>query len=278
MVTVIPKTQAAFTLAEVARVTGGELRGEDGPVAGVSTDSRTLQAGELYLALSGERFDGHAFAAAAHHAQAAGLLLSGAEAAPEGASHVVVPDTLVALGDLARHHRARLGTRVVAITGSAGKTTTKELVADALEATGQRVLRTHGNLNNRIGLPLTLLSLQAEHDIAVVEMGTSEPGEIARLTEVAQPDIGLLTLVAAAHTQGLGTLEEVAAEKGAMLRGLSASAIAIANGDDLFARRAAEACPAQLKYLFGHADGCDGRLVSTALEAGLATLAVYELR
>lgn len=278
MATELPRSQARFTLSEIARETGGKLVGADREVAGIETDTRALELGALFLALRGERFDGSRFVPEAAAKGAAAFVVEDASALPAGASGVVVADTLRALGDVAAFHRRRLATRVVAITGSAGKTTTKELVADALAATGLVVHRTRGNLNNRIGVPLTLLALDARHDVAVIEMGTSERGEIARLTEVAAPDVGVLTLVAAAHTQGLGSIEEVAAEKGAMLRGLGPNAVGIANADDAFARAALMQSSLQDRRLFGRSSDAAVRLVSTELEAELSTLAVYETK
>src|SRR5690606_33770284 len=145
---------------------------------------------------------------------------------------VVVDDTLVELGRLAAFHRARWGKKVVAITGSAGKTTTKELCRAALEEAGSVVHATAGNLNNRIGAPIALLGLEAHHDVAVVEMGTSEAGEIARLAEIGCPDVAVVLMVAEAHTEGLSTLEAVADEKTALFRALGPDGVAIANADD----------------------------------------------
>ncbi|NOY89707.1 MAG: UDP-N-acetylmuramoyl-tripeptide--D-alanyl-D-alanine ligase, partial [Deltaproteobacteria bacterium] len=214
MATELPRCRARFLLSEIARVTGGQLVGEDLEVRGVATDTRGMPEGALFVALRGPRFDGHRFVSEALEAGASAALVQDESALAPGQRAVLVADTLRALGDVAAFHRRRMDVQVVAITGSAGKTSTKELLADALAAGGRDVLRTRGNLNNRIGLPLTLLALEPRHEIAVIEMGTSEPGEIARLTEIARPDVGVLTLVAAAHTEGLGSLEAVAAEKG----------------------------------------------------------------
>src|SRR6185312_12425053 len=179
--------------------------------------SRAVKPGQLYVALKGERHDGHAYLADVQAAGAAAAVIEEAAeaAAPKGLPLLVVADTRRALGEIARFHRTRWGKSLVAITGSAGKTTTKELTAAALRAvgSGQRVLSTFGNLNNDIGLPMTLFGLTPEHDVAVVEIGTGGPGEIAWLTHVAEPTVGVVTTVALAHVARLGTLSEVADEK-----------------------------------------------------------------
>ncbi len=231
MSTAIPANAASFTLAEVARATGGVAHGTVS-VVGVSTDTRAVARGNLFVALRGANFDGHLFLKAAVESGAVALLIDDVTNVPSGVPHVIVPDTLRALGDLARAHRIRWGRTVVAITGSAGKTTTKNLVAGALRGAGKSVLATVGNLNNRVGVPHTLFCLESAHEIAVVEMGTSERGEIARLAEIGVPDVAVVTRVAVAHAEGIGTIEDVAHEKGALFRALAADAIAIANADD----------------------------------------------
>lgn len=232
MSTPIPTNRARFTLAEVAEVTLGTLGDEaEGAVEarGVSTDSRALAEGGLFVALVGERFDGHDFLDRVGHA--AGVVVERGREFPEGLPYVEVDDTRIALGCLAQAHRMRWGRPVVAITGSAGKTTTKELVAAALRATGARVLATRGNLNNLIGVPMTLLALEDE-DLAVVEMGTSAPGEIEALAGIALPDVGVVTLVDAAHTEGIGSVDDVLVEKAALLGVLDAEDTGVVNGDD----------------------------------------------
>lgn len=187
--------------------------------AGVSTDTRTLAAGELFVAIAGENFDGHDFVSDAVASGAAGVVVSRAVAIEARVPVYRVPDTLAALGRLARYRRRRHGAQVVAITGSSGKTTTKEFLREAL----QRSYRTHaspGNLNNRIGLPLTILDAPETAEVLVLEMGTSQPGEIAALTAVAEPDIAAITTVSHAHLEGLGSLEGVFREKLALAAGL----------------------------------------------------------
>ncbi len=231
MSTPIPENRARFTLAEVAELTGGELGpGTDGSAecVGVSTDSRAVPEGGLFVALSGERFDGHDFLDQLEGASA--IVAEGADV-PDGLPHVVVHDTLIALGCLGQAHRLRWGGRVVGITGSAGKTTTKELTATALRAAGMTVAATRGNLNNLIGVPMTLLTLTDE-ELAVIEMGTSEPGEIELLAAIALPDVAVVTLVDAAHTEGIGSIDDVLVEKAAIFGALEADDVAIINGDD----------------------------------------------
>jgi len=200
---------------------------------GVSTDTRAIRPGALFVALAGTRFDAHDFLAQAVEAGAAGLVVSRAVDVPDHVAVYSVPDTLVALGDLARHRRRALKARVVGITGSAGKTTTKELLRAAL-AQEFRVHANPGNLNNRIGLPLTLLETPEDAEVVVLELGTNEPGEIATLTAIAEPDVGVISLVAQAHLEKLGTLEGVYREKLALLRGLGEDGTAVV-GDQPFA-------------------------------------------
>lgn len=186
---------------------------------GVSTDSRTVREGDLYVALRGERFDGHDFVGDAVAGGALGAVVSRPVAGEAGAALYPVEDTLVALGRLAAHRRRALPATVVGITGSSGKTSTKELCRAAIAAE-RSVHATRGNLNNRIGLPLTLLEAPADTEVVIAEMGTNEPGEIATLAAIAAPDIGIVTTVSESHLEKLGTLEGVMEEKLDLLRGL----------------------------------------------------------
>jgi UDP-N-acetylmuramoyl-tripeptide--D-alanyl-D-alanine ligase len=221
-----------LTLDGLARCGEGRLVGEDRVVDAVSTDSRTLPPGALFAALRGERFDGHDFAGAAADRGACGLLVE--RRLPIALPQVVVTDTLGALTACARAHRRRFAGPVVAVTGSNGKTTTKEMIGAIASRMG-RCLVTQGNLNNHIGVPLTLLGLRPEHRIAVIEMGANHRGEIAHLTSVAEPDIGIVTNAGAAHLEGFGSLDGVAAGKGELFAGLPASGTAIINADDAYA-------------------------------------------
>ena len=199
---------------------------DDTEFTGVSTDSRTLARGNLFVAIAGENFDGHDFVANAVAAGAAGVVVSRDVALDASLPAYRVPDTLVALGRLARHRRCRHRAQVVAITGSSGKTTTKELLRGALQRS-YRVHATPGNLNNRIGLPLTLLGAPDDAEVLVLEMGTNEPGEIEALTAIAEPDIGVVTTVSDAHLEKLGSLEGVFREKLALVAGMSGRGAAV---------------------------------------------------
>ncbi|MCB2193164.1 MAG: UDP-N-acetylmuramoyl-tripeptide--D-alanyl-D-alanine ligase [Deltaproteobacteria bacterium] len=221
--------------AMVLQATGARARGECPvlPFTGVSTDTRTIQAGELFVALSGPNFDGNEFLDQAFEQGAAAALVRRGAQAPDGNGHCLleVEDTLKALGDLAAAWRREHSALVAAITGSNGKTTTKEMLGAILRRRHQ-VLATKGNLNNLIGLPLTLLGLREAHTACVVEMGMNAPGEIARLTEIAAPEAGVITNVGPAHIGMLGSMEAIAKAKAELFEGLSPAATAVVNLDD----------------------------------------------
>jgi len=225
-----------FSSAFVVRSTAGVLHGAGHEFGSVSVDSRTLEAGALYVALIGERHDGHDFAAAAVERGATGVLTARRLSLPAGVCQIVVPDTLVALQALAAAHRARFAGPVVAITGSNGKTTTKGFAAGMFAAAygEDAVLATRGNLNNHIGVPLTLLELRPRHRVAVVEMGMNHFGEIALLTGLARPQAALITNAGPAHLEGVGSLAGVAKAKGEIFEGLQPDGMAILNRDDAF--------------------------------------------
>jgi len=267
MATPIPRNDARFSLAEIARATAGRIVGDAAEVTSVCTDSRAATAGALYVALRGERLDGHAYVGAALAQGAAAALVADASTLPAGATGIVVADTLRALGDIAALHRARWGGRVIAITGSAGKTTTKELTCAALRAAGARVTCSVGNLNNFVGAPMSLLCLDETSDLAVIEISTSAPGEIARLSEICRPDIGVVTAVAAAHTAGLGSVEHVASEKAALLRALSPEGVAIYRVDQPELVTQLAGVRARNRIGFGRAQNAAVRLVRTELRA-----------
>jgi UDP-N-acetylmuramoyl-tripeptide--D-alanyl-D-alanine ligase len=230
----------------VAKATGARVigAGEGAPdFAVVGTDSRTVKPGQLFVALHGERFDGNDFIDEVIAGGAAGVVCDeGRALARPGVVFFEVRDTLRALGDLAAAHRRGFDVPVIAITGSNGKTTTKNLLRSILATAyggADRVLATEGNLNNLIGMPLTLLTLAARHRAAILEMGMNAFGEIARLTEIAAPTLGLITCVAPAHLEGLGSIEGVARAKGELFEGLGANAIAVVNCDDPHVARVA---------------------------------------
>jgi UDP-N-acetylmuramoyl-tripeptide--D-alanyl-D-alanine ligase len=225
---------------EVMEATNGTLlRGDAAQMfADVSTDTREQQAGKLFIPLPGPRFDGHDFIPAAVKSGAAGLLIREGEEYRlreiEGQGSVTVisvRDTLAALGDIAHFWRKKFPISVVAITGSAGKTTTKEMTAQILGRI-KNTLQTEGNFNNLVGLPLTLLRLRQMHEVAIVEMGTNVPGEIARLSRLAAPDVGLITNIGPAHLEGLKSVAMVKEEKGELFRQLAESGTAVVNVDD----------------------------------------------
>ncbi|MBK9516420.1 MAG: UDP-N-acetylmuramoyl-tripeptide--D-alanyl-D-alanine ligase [Anaeromyxobacter sp.] len=230
-----------FTAAELAAATGGRWLDSPPPgVEGLSTDTRAVVAGSLFVALRGERFDAHAFLGEASRAGAAAALVHDDAAPAPGLPRLLVGDTLAALGAVARHHRRRFDLPVVAVTGSNGKTTTREMTA-AILATRGPVLKTEGNLNNEVGVPLTLLRLTGEHRAAVIELGMNHPGEIGRLTALALPQVGVVTNAAAAHLAGLGTVDGVADAKAELWQGLPPGGVAVANADDPRLLRRAQA-------------------------------------
>jgi len=269
MATPIPINAAVFRRDQVLSATGGSATGPDWEsVSGVVIDSRAVQPGNLFVALRGERFDAHQFAARAAEAGATAVLVERGASVPDSVSAVLVDDTLRALGDLAHAHRLAWNGQLIGITGSVGKTTTKDLTAAALESAGRRVLKTGGNLNNRIGVPMTLFRLDSTVDTAVVEMGTSEPGEIARLAEIASPDVGIVTRASLAHTQGLGSVEAVADEKVSLLHALGRDGIAIAYGDDVPVKKRAAVVAAKRKLFYGRTAGNDVRIIDWDVHAG----------
>jgi len=223
-----------FSVQDIVRATQGALvAGDLGvPVTGVSIDSRALGVGEAFFAIRGYRLDGHAFLAEAASRGAACLVVHALhDDVPPNVPLVLVEDTTRALGMLAAYHRARFTIPVVAVTGSNGKTTTKELIAGVL-GTRWQVLKPAGSFNNQWGLPLTLLRLGAEHQALVLEIGSQHPGEIATLAALARPTVSVVTTVAHAHTEYLGSLDGVRAEKVALVRALTPDGRAVLNADD----------------------------------------------
>lgn len=226
-------------LAEIlAAVKGRAVMGRaTGAVTGVSVDSRTVREGQLFVALHGERFDGHQFVSQALKRKAGAALIQAGRLARkeiknQGRALVIeVPDSLKALGELAAYVRQKFSLPLVAITGSNGKSTTKEMVAAILKLTGP-VLKSPGNYNNLVGLPLTLLSLSSQYKWAVVELGMNRPGEIKRLSEISRPDVAVVTNIGPVHLEGLGNLEEVAKAKGEILAGLRENGTIVFNADD----------------------------------------------
>ena len=220
-----------------------ELAAEDVTYTGVSTDSRTIRAGDLYVALVGERFDGHDFVADALARGGGGAVVSRPVPGEPAGRLYPVGDTLEALGALAAYRRRALAAPVVAITGSAGKTGTKEFTRAALAA-AYRVHATEGNLNNRIGVPLTLLGVPSDVEVVVLELGTNEPGEIAALAAMVRPDVAVITNVGESHLEGLGSIEGVLDEKLELLRGMvQGGTCVVGDKPSVLAERAAAFCP-----------------------------------
>ena len=252
-----------FTHTEVVIATGARPTATSAVAfEGVSTDSRTLTPGALFVALRGERFDAHAFLGEVAARGAAGAVVQAGHprsAVPAGFPLYEVSDTLQGLGGLGRFHRRRFRLPLGAVGGSNGKTTTKEMVGAILAVRGPS-LKTEGNLNNEVGLPLTLLRLRPEHVAAVVELGMNHPGEMMRLTSVAEPNAALVTTIQPEHLEGLGSIEGVAEAEGELFAGLSDVATAVVNLDDPHvARQSARARGPRLG--FGRAAGAAVRLV-----------------
>lgn len=229
----------SWTLEHILLATGGRLvsgRAHAG-FRSISTDSRSIKPGDIFLALSGENFDGAAFVGQALKKGAAGLIVSAMMEKYIPVPVVQVEDTLRALGDLAAYRRSMLrDLKVIALTGSSGKTTVKEMIASILSGCGN-VLKTQGNFNNLIGLPLSLLPANYRHDYAVLEMGMNRLGEIARLAEIADPDIACINNIQAAHLEGLGSIEGVARAKGELFAGCRSSATLVVNLEDRLVKK-----------------------------------------
>jgi UDP-N-acetylmuramoyl-tripeptide--D-alanyl-D-alanine ligase len=250
-----------FSRYELASAAGGRFIGPPPPEAlGVTTDTRQLGPGACFVALAGERFDGHDFLAQAQAGGAACAVVNeswlarrgGAGAGPAALPLLAVRDTLQSLGLLARYHRRRFAIPVVGVTGSNGKTTTREMVGLILRTRGP-ALKTEGNLNNEIGVPLTLFGLAPEHQRAVIEMGMSHPGEVARLAAMAEPQVGVVTMAGAAHVEHFGgEVEAIADAKAELYFALPRGGIAVANADDpRMLKRAQESGRALITFAAG---------------------------
>ena len=228
-----------LNLDTAAREIGAGRRGPNASFDGVTTDSRQVAHGDLFVALKGDRFDGHAYVDQALEQGAAGAMVADVEhVRRRNAPLILVDDTRLALGKLAAHWRSRFHIPVVAVTGSNGKTSVKEMIAAILRAAAgdKAVLATSGNLNNDIGLPLTLLHLRSHHRYAVIEMGMNHLGEISYLTKLTRPSVALVNNAGVAHIGELGSREAIAQAKGEVYEGLSDGGIAVINQDDSFAQ------------------------------------------
>jgi UDP-N-acetylmuramoyl-tripeptide--D-alanyl-D-alanine ligase len=272
-----------WRVADLVEATRGTLVA--GPVekafSGVSIDSRTIRKEEVFVAIKGMRYDGHAFIPELMRSGIQGVIVDQpipdrhqlVEWAQAGGCCIMVTDTTRALGDLAAFHRRRLGVPVAAITGSNGKTTTKEMTAAVL-AMERSTLSTRGNLNNEIGLPLTLLRLDRSHEAAVVELGMNHPGEIDRLGEIARPEVGVITNIGPAHLEGLRDTDRVMAAKAELLGHIQAGGAVVLNAGGAYGQRLAElsrARAAGLRILwFGLSEGAEVR-ADSARQQGLQT-------
>lgn len=244
-----------FTASIIAKACGGRVFGNENALClRVVTDSRTVEKGDLFIAICGENFDGNAFSAMAFEKGAEICLLNREAEVPEGKAAVIVEDTGKALMALAAYYREKMGTKILAVTGSVGKTTTKEMCACALESVFC-VHKTSGNFNNEIGMPLTLLKLKEEHKAAVIEMGMSNFGEIERLSSACKPDVALITNIGMSHIENLGSRENILKAKLEILSGLKKGSAVIINGDDELLKNADYGDFKVLTY--GFSEGCD---------------------
>jgi UDP-N-acetylmuramoyl-tripeptide--D-alanyl-D-alanine ligase len=243
-------------LSEVALATNGELIGQDVEIDSVGTDSREIKPGQLFVALKGENFDGHQYVAASLEKGAKAALVENEENTPS----VKVGNARLALGNLAAYWRQKIKVPVIGITGSNGKTTVKEMLAGILKAqTGRSelVLVTEGNLNNDIGMPLTLLKVKPSHDYVVLEMGMNHSGEIAYLSHIARPNIVLINNAGSAHIGELGSIDAIAKAKGEIFEGLDKNGIAIINADDVYFDFWKSLVPSHQKITFGLSANAD---------------------
>lgn len=243
-----------MSLSEAAQALSCSHSGDDVVMRGVSTDTRTLEGGELYIALRGPNFDGHDFVSQATAKGAMAIMVD--HDMQLSVPQLIVSDTRIAMGQLARYWREKFEIPVIAVTGSNGKTTVKEMLASILSGLGE-VHATKGNLNNDFGVPLTLFKIGEQHKGAVIEMGANHAGEIAYLVEIARPDVAIITNAAAAHLEGFGSLQGVAKAKGEIYAGLSEDGIAIVNADDQFVSLWRDMIKPRQKIEFGLEHDCD---------------------
>ena len=260
---------AKWTIDDLLEASGGSLVAgpTTGGFDGISIDSRTIQKDQVFVAIKGARYDGHAFVPQLMDSGIKGIIVESpvpqrqklVKWAQDGGCCILVADTTRALGDLAAFHRRRMGIPVVAITGSNGKTTTKEMAA-AVVATERNTLATTGNLNNEIGLPLTLLRLDSSHETAVVELGMNHPGEIDRLGEISQPDVGVITNIGPAHLEGLKDTDHVMAAKAELLAHIRPEGSVLLNADDPYNARLRKMSRSRvMQFGFSENAGCRAR-------------------
>jgi UDP-N-acetylmuramoyl-tripeptide--D-alanyl-D-alanine ligase len=251
----------------------GKLLGPDVNYTGLGLDSRRIKPHELFIAIRGERFDGHNFIELAKQRGAAAAIVD--HAIDTDLPLVLVQDTRKALGELAKQHRCQFSIPVIALTGSCGKTTTKEMIRSILAEVGP-VLTNFKNFNNEIGLPLTLLNLNDQHRYAVIEMGANHAGEIAYLTQLTQPNVALITNIGPAHLQGFGSMPGVAQAKSEIFLGLGKNGVAIINAEDKFADTLQKECAAFRVLRFGLSDTADFSATNIQMDTdGKATFLLH---
>lgn len=267
-----------MTLAQVAQATRGRLVFGSGEtfIERVSTDTRALERGDLFIALRGENYDAHDFVAEAVAKGAAGVVVDRYDEGMKGAAVVFVRDTLTALGDLAHAYRHSLSAQFIAVTGSCGKTTVKEMIGCVLAGSLHAAVARR-SFNNNVGVPLTILDAGTDAQAVVLEMGTNHPGEIAQLAAIADPDVGVITTVAPTHLEGLGSLAGVARAKAELLDGLSPGGLGILNWDNRWIRRIASWGDYRF-VTFGRSKDSDVRAVGTAETAEGSTFTVGKTR
>lgn len=255
-----------FMLKDITKATGGHLKSGDSlcECDGISIDSRDVRNGQLFVCIKGAHFDGHAFMRDAMAKGAPAIVARRGADIPDGAGAIEVEDTENALGDIAAWWREQFDVPCIAITGSNGKSTTKEMTAAVVGALGE-LLKTEGNFNNLIGLPLTVFRWERRHRIAILEMGMNATGEIKRLAEIARPDVGLITNVTAAHLERLHTVEAVACAKGELFDVMAGRGVAIVNNEDPWIRKIAASYGGK-KILFGMRNDCDVRFLNMETE------------
>ena len=267
MASLIPENRAAFSLSEAAKVCDGSWFGADAATVGVTTDTRADLRGRLFVALRGERFDGHDYAVQALANGAAGVVVD-RDVPNLETKYVKVSSTLSALGALGGAHRRRWAKRIVGVAGSAGKTTTRSALTAVLSALQPGAVHfAAGNLNNLIGVPMVLLGLEAEHTLGVVEIGTNAPGEVRTLSQMAAPDLAVLTLIGIEHSEGLGDLDGIEREEGDIWSGLAPEGLALGNADDARVQRTLETIKPARVATYGYAEGANYRLRSRAANA-----------
>ena len=261
-------------LSEIAKAVGGQMLGHevgmpDVLCESIGSDSRNIQKNQLFVAIKGEYFDGNTFAEAAIKQGAAAVMVSDANTKARPA--LLVPDTRLALGNLAKYWRNKFTLPLVAITGSNGKTTVKEMLSAILKAANKNALATQGNLNNDIGMPMTLLNLRKQHTVAVIEMGMNHLGEIDYLTRIAQPNIAVINNAGTAHIGELGSRDNIAQAKGEIFAGLQKDGIAIINADDTYKDYWKSLNPDKTIITFGFNQADNVSATYTEIEAAVNT-------